>query len=366
MNRIFFDHQIFTEQNFGGISRYFKYIIDGISDSKEFDYKIGALYSNNYYLRNEKLPGQGKLFRPLFKTPEKIIKRNNSYTKFLIKQGNFDLFHATYYNPNFLKKLNKPLIVTVHDMTYEALPHLFATHDPLPYNKRLLVERADKIIAVSENTKKDLLKYLDVDKNKISVIHHGISLEDPIYETIENLPKKYVLFVGSRWAYKNFYLLADAFKQVASADPDLYFILAGGGPLSFGDSEHLRRNKILDKTIQISATDGQLNTLYKNARCFVYPSLYEGFGLPILEAFKNSCPVLLSNCSCFGEIAGNAAHYFDPQAIDSLIIELKQLLYNDSTRAELVELGKRKLADYTIDKCVAKTLDIYRSISSTV
>lgn len=362
MNRILFDHQIFTEQNLGGISRYFKHIIDGIKEIKEFDYKLGTLYSNNYYLRDEDLLLQSKLFRSLFKTPEKILKRNNSYTKFLIKQSNFDIFHATYYNPIFLKNLKKPLVVTVHDMTYEALPHLFTAHDPLPYNKRLLVERADKIIAISENTKNDLLKYLDIDENKIDIIHHGISTEQPKYEQIKNLPKRYILFVGTRVSYKNFYMLAEAFKILSEKDDDLSLVLAGGGELGLAEMEYLRRTDIIEKTMQISATDGELNTLYKNAICFVYPSLYEGFGLPILEAFKNNCPVLLSNCSCFPEVAGSAARYFEQQYLDSLVEELSLIIYDESIRLKMIELGKSRLVQFPIETCVEKTIETYKSL----
>lgn len=360
--KIFFDHQIFTEQSIGGISRYFKYLMDGIKYKQGINYKLGALYSNNYYIKHENLPLQNLFFKSLFKTYEKINKRNNSYTKHLIKQNNFDIFHATYYNPNFLKYLKKPLVVTVHDMTYEALPHLFPTTDPLPYYKRLLIERADKVIAISETTKQDLLKYTNITEAKITVIHHGISMEDATYEEIENLPSKYILFVGARWSYKNFYLLAEAFKTLSSKDPDLYLVLAGGGSLGFGENEYLRRNGISDKTIQISATDEQLNTLYKNALCFVYPSLYEGFGLPILEAFKNSCPVLLSDCSCFPEIAGNAARYFDHKSVNSLVSEIELILSHKNIRKDMIEAGERRLLKFPIAKCIDKTIDLYQSI----
>ena len=363
MTKVFYDHQIFTEQVFGGISRYFKYLIDGIKSTSDFDYKLGVLNSKNYYIRDEKQLLSQPLFQSLFKTQEKLIKRNNSYCKYLVKQNDFSICHPTYFNPYFLKYLKKPLVITVHDMTYEALPQYFPSADPLPYYKRLLMDKAEKIIAISETTKEDILKYSNINADKIEVIHHGIDFTPPEYENVPELPANYILFVGARWSYKNFHLVASAFKILSKKYPDLKLVLAGGGALSFGDSEFLLRNGILDKTIQISATDEQLNTIYKNAACFIYPSLYEGFGLPVLEAFKNGTPVLLSDCSCFKEIAGNAANYFDHQSLDALVIETEKQINNKTLAEELGAAGKVKLMEYPIEKCVSKTIDLYRSIS---
>jgi len=363
MLKVFYDHQIFTEQTYGGISRYFKYLIDGIKNTPDIDYLLGVLNSNNYYIRDEKQILSNSIFKPLFKTQEKLIKRNNSYSKYLVKKDDFSICHPTYFNPYFLKYLKKPLVITVHDMTYEALPQYFPSADPLPYFKRLMMDRAEKIIAISETTKADILKHSSIKENKIEVIHHGIDLNPSKYEHVPDLPEKYLLFVGARWSYKNFHMVADAFKILSVKHPDLKLVLAGGGSLTYGDSEFLMRNNILDKIVQISATDEQLNTLYKKAICFIYPSLYEGFGLPILEAFKNDCPVLLSDSSCFREIAGTAAHYFDPTSIDALTNKIEEIMENNTISLELINAGKKKLFDYPIEKCVSKTIDLYKSIS---
>ncbi|PTS95915.1 glycosyltransferase family 1 protein, partial [Pedobacter sp. HMWF019] len=282
--------------------------------------------------------------------------------KYLLKQNDFDIFHPTYFNPYFLKELKKPFVLTIHDMTYEALPEYFPASDPLPHYKRLLIERADKIIAISETTKTDIIKYLNTDPGKIEVIHHGIDNAASTYQTIAHLPETYVLFVGARWGYKNFYLLARAFKELSLKYPDLKLVLAGGGQLSFGDSEILVRLAIVDKVIQISVTDEELNTLYKKAICFIYPSLYEGFGLPILEAFKQGCPVLLSNSSCFKEIAGNAAKYFDCNSLQSLIHETELLITNPELRSKMAVEGYGKLTEYSMEKCLNKTINLYKAM----
>ena len=362
MLKILYDHQIFTEQVYGGISRYFKYLMDGITQSKDITYKLGVLRTNNYYIKDESQPLKSPIFNPLFKTQEKLVKRNNSYCKYLVKKNDFSILHPTYFNPYLLDSLKKPLIVTVHDMTYEALPQYFSSSDPLPYYKRLLMKKADKIIAISETTKADILKYSDIKENKIEVILHGIDLRTTEDAIMPNLPKQYILFVGARWSYKNFHLAAQAFKHMVHKHPNLKLILAGGGPLTYGDSEFLLRNNILNKTIQISANDAELNTLYKNAICLIFPSLYEGFGFPILEAFKNNCPVLLSDCSCFKEIAGDAALYFEHNSFESLTGQLGKIIESSTLREEMISSGKIKLSDYPIENCVSKTLNLYRSV----
>lgn len=362
MIKVLFDHQIFSEQKYGGISRYFKYLIDGIKQDEEVDYDLGLLRSNNYYIQGEHQLLKNRLFDRFFTTHAKLVKRSNSYSKYLLNKNNFSVFHPTYFDTYFLKHLKKPLVITVHDMTYEALPHYFSSTDALPFQKRLLMEKADRIIAISETTKKDILMYSNIKEEKVVVIHHGIENSQSEYEIVENLPEKYILFVGARWSYKNFYLLANAFKAIASKYPDLRLVLAGGGPLTFGDSEFLIRNNILEKTIQISATDKQLNTLYKNALCFIYPSLYEGFGLPILEAFKNGCPTLLSDCSCFREVAGDAAIYFDHLSLTALTSEIENLLDNKQLTTQLIAKGQARLNKFPIEKCISKTIDLYKTI----
>ncbi|RZJ49550.1 MAG: glycosyltransferase family 1 protein [Flavobacterium sp.] len=360
--KVLFDHQMFSRQRYGGISRYFANIYQSIQNSENIQANISVLHTKNHYIEN--FPGilNNWAGNVLLSKPSRNYKWNKQYSKYLVSKNNFDVFHPTYFNPYFLKHLKKPFVLTIHDMIYEALPHYFPSNDALPYHKRLLMERAEKIIAISEVTKVDILKYSNINEDKIQVIHHGIDLDNLNYQDVSNLPENYILFVGDREKYKNFHLLAEAFKAVSLKNPHIKLVLAGGGAITFGDSEFLRRHNILEKTIQISATDEQLNTIYKKAICFVYPSLYEGFGLPILEAFKNDCPVLLSNCSCFEEIARDAAQYFDGQSLPSLVSKLELIIESASTREKLVIKGREKLLAYPIDKCISKTIDVYKSI----
>ncbi|MEO6729196.1 MAG: glycosyltransferase family 1 protein, partial [Candidatus Dojkabacteria bacterium] len=306
MTKILFDHQKFSTQKYGGISRYFANIIEEIKENKNFDYQLGVLNSQNHYLENERQPLNNAFANRFLQTPygKRKYKLNEWYCKYLLKKNDFDVFHPTYYDSYFLKYLKKPLVTTIHDMTYERLPEYFWVMDALTTEKRLSIERADKIIAISETTKKDLLKYIDTDEKKVEVVYHGIDLETPLkFETVKDLPKHYLLFVGDRSGYKNFYLLLNAFEKLSKKNPDIHLVLTGGGKLVGADVEIITRLKLKNKVHHYNVTDEQLNFLYHNTLLFIYPSLHEGFGLPILEAYKAKCPILLSDTDCFKEIA---------------------------------------------------------------
>jgi len=368
MTKLFIDHQKFSTQKYGGISRYFANIIQGIKHSSDFTYQLGVMHSKNHYLKNEPLPIKGKLSDRVLNRNERYDYRlNQLYCKRLLEKNDFDVFHPTYYDPYFLKYLKKPLVVTIHDMTYERLPEYFWAQDPLTQQKRLNVERADAIIAISNTTRNDLLSFFDIDPAKVSVIYHGIDIETPLtLQSVPSLPEQYVLFVGDRSGYKNFYLFMNAMQQIMHRFPDLHVILTGGGKLEVADREFLHRLRLSERVRHINATDEQLNYLYQNAQLFVYPSLYEGFGLPILEAFKAGCPILLSDTECFREVATDAAVYFNPTSIDDLIYNLETLLNDSALKAQLVERGTRRLTDFPLQKSIDQTLDVYRAVANPV
>ena len=365
MIKILFDHQKFTTQKYGGISRYFANIIQYIEQTPDYKFDLGVLYSNNQYQKNPigllNQPWARKLFVP--KLNNQLYKINQYYSNYLIKKNNFDLLHPTYYDPYFIPALKKPLVITIHDMTYERLPEYFWAQDPLTYQKRLNIERADRIIAISETTRKDLLKYTAVDPKKIEVIYHGIDISTPLQvKSVANLPENYLLFVGDRSGYKNFYLFIDAFKELSEVYPDLHLVLTGGGSLGIADQELIKRLNLQNRITHRNVTDEELNYVYQQALLFIYPSLHEGFGLPILEAFKARCPVLLSDTECFREIGADATAFFNPHSANDLKNKIVELVTSIDLRKELVEKGLARLADFPIETSMQQTLDLYRSI----
>lgn len=365
MTKVFIDHQKFSTQKYGGISRYFANIIQGIKRTDNITYQLGVMHTKNHYIQNEPLPIKGNFSDRVLNGNQRYDYRlNQLYCKRLLEKSDFDVFHPTYYDPYFLKKLKKPLVITIHDMTYERLPEYFWAQDPLSQQKRLNIKRADAIITISNTTRKDLLSFFDVDPDKVSVIYHGIDAEIPLQiEPVDNLPEQYVLFVGDRSGYKNFYLFLNAIRQLAPRFPDLNVVLTGGGKLEIADREFIQRLGLTDRVRHINATDEQLSYLYQNAQLFVYPSLYEGFGLPILEAFKARCPMLLSDTECFREVAADAATYFKPTDIDDLINGLETTISNCELKAQLVEKGLKRLADFPLQQSIDQTLNVYKSLA---
>jgi len=365
MTKVLFDHQKFTTQRYGGISRYFANIIEEINKSEDFTSEVGLVYSQNHYLAGSNTSLDKYLAKPLKiqKVANTLYQINQAYSNRLVSQNKFDIFHPTYYDPYFLNHLKKPFVTTIHDMTYEKFPEYFWAQDPLTYQKRLHIEKADAIIAISETTKSDLMKYHQVDEKRVSVIYHGIDLDEPlVFTPVSNLPANYLLYVGDRSGYKNFYLFIDAFKKLSEKYPDLNVVLTGGGGLGIADQELLFRLKLTDKVKHVHVTDEQLNFLYQNAMLFVYPSLHEGFGLPILEAFKAKCPILLSNTPCFKEIAVDAVEYFEPHQMEDLSNKIESFLIDSSKRKILIEKGLQRLQDFSLDISIRKTLDLYKTL----
>jgi len=364
--KIFFDHQKFSTQKYGGISRYFANIIEEIKKTDGFEYLLGVLNSQNHYIKNEIQFLKNSPLSSILNSGSgmRSFKTNEWYCNYLLKQNNFDVFHPTYYNPYFIKNLKKPFVTTIHDMTYERLPEYFWVMDPLTTQKRLSVERADKIIAISETTKKDLLNYIDTDESKVEVIYHGIDIQIPlVFEEVPQLPQNFLLFVGDRSGYKNFYLLLNTFEKFSKKNPDFHLVLTGGGNLVGADVEIINRLKLKSKVHHYNVSDEQLNFLYSKAILFIYPSLHEGFGLPILEAFKAKCPILLSDTECFREIAQDGASYFSPYSEDDLITKIEQLISSKSNRQNLIENGSKRLLDFPIEKSVKETLALYKMLN---
>ena len=365
MTNVFIDHQKFSTQKYGGISRYFANIIQGIKRTDNIKYKLGVMHAKNHYIQNEPLPIKGNLSDMVLNRNDRYDYRlNELYCKRLLEKNDFDVFHPTYYDTYYIRQLKKPLVITIHDMTYERLPEYFWAQDPLTRQKRENILRADAIITISKTTRKDLLSFFDIDPAKVSIIYHGIDIETPLQvQPVADLPEQYVLFVGDRSGYKNFYLFLNAIHKLASQFPDLHVILAGGGKLEVADLEFIQRLKLKDRVRHIGATDEQLNYLYQQAQLFVYPSLYEGFGLPILEAFKARCPILLSDTECFREIADDAAVYFSPTNLDDLVDTLADTLDNTTQKARIVAKGTMRLKDFPLRKSIDETLDVYKSLS---
>jgi len=371
--KVLYDYQIFEAQNIGGISRYFSELLKRNPSSK-----LSLRYSDNFYLKNiffsscnflpkdheynlffpaVKIKGKKRLFKIYSKA---IRKKNNKIISIdMLKTSGFDLFHPTYYNPYFLEYLKcKPFVLTVYDMIHELLSQHFEhfKNDNTTIYKKNLIQKANKIIAISESTKKDLLKlYPELPEEKISVVH--LSSSFPPLE--QYVPKEnYILFTGSRSAYKNFINFIHAVAPLI-IKYDLRLICTGQ-PFNNIENQLLKNLKIIGRSITILASEEELVELYARANIFVFPSLYEGFGIPVLEAFATGCPAILSNTSSLPEVAADAAIYFDPYSIDDMRSQIDCVLRSSSLQNEMVQKGKERLKFFSWEKCADETIAVYR------
>lgn len=283
-----------------------------------------------------------------------------------MKTHQYDIVHPTHNNATEILPLigNRPLVVTVHDMTHELRPTSFPKTDPSSYRKRLFVERANRVIAISQCTKNDLVRLFQIDPAKVDVIHHGNSLTLPknADTIVLEHPERYVLYVGGRNGYKNFFTFAKAFAQIAAKDESLHMVCAGGGAFTANEMSELHQLGVADRCHQQWVTDDELAVLYHRALCFVYPSEYEGFGLPILEAYECGAPVICAQASCFPEIAADAAAYFSPFDAGELSTKMEGIIRSADTRNAMREAGRTRLADFSWKKTAEQTLETYLKV----
>ena len=359
--KILYDPKIFYLQKYGGISKYFINLCNKVKLSHDVKI-IAPIYTNSYL---DKVDNKNKL--TIFK-----LQKHYKYTRsasnlinnyFFSNYCSFkkpDLVHLTYFDRqvNFKKKFK--IIITVYDLIHEIYEKQFNFKYPKNF-KLNYINIADHIICISENTKKDLIKYYKVDEKKITVTHLGVNSEKS-YKKIENicLKKPYLLFVGDRNNYKNFDKFILSFSKSEKLKKDFNIICFGGGAASLKEKSRLQDLKIEIENIKfIEGDELELNYIYKEAKAYICPSLYEGFGLTILEAMNMNCPVLCGNTSSLPEVGGDAVVYFDPHNVDDIKYKIESVVYSDSKILELrnnmIEHVKKFDWKYTVEK----TLKVY-------
>lgn len=351
--KILYDYQIFSIEKYGGISRYFCELMKSINNI------LPIVISNNYYL------GKTNLSYLKFGTNNLFFKKylsffNKLYTLNQIRNLKFDIYHPTYYNSYLFKKIKKPIVVTIHDMIHENFSDLVDSNDPTIKRKALMAKRATRIIAVSENTKKDIIQTYGISPKKIDVVYHGDSFSDINLDICVNydIPERYILYTGKRRGYKNFDNFILAVKKFVLNDSELFVVCAGGGSFNKYELELFKKLGLLDRIVHKECSDQLLKILYSKSLFFIYPSMYEGFGIPLLEAMSSDTAILCSNTSCFPEVAGDCAIYFDPYSISDIQKKINYALNNKLTKYK--ELGKHRLLFFTWEKTIENTQNTYK------
>ena len=341
-------------QKYGGVTRYFFEVISHLKNMG-VNVKVSCFCNKSYYFKDE-LGTVGSW------ADNKWISKALTFISMLksiseMRKG-FDIIHPTEYKPYMLGHYSGKLVVTVHDLMHEngkggtkAVNHL--------KHKSKIIRAADRIIAISECTKRDLLYYYpEINPENIDVIYHGTSMQPDAHHGKGILPdEKYILYVGGRGNRKNFFSFVKAMNFILKRDKDLKILCVGGGGFNKKELELMGDN--FSKFEQVNLNDNELADAYFNAQCFVFPSEYEGFGIPILEAFANNCPVVLSNASCFPEIASNAGEYFNPYDYQDMAEKIYNVINNNSLRNNLISKGRERLKNFSWDKTARETLECY-------
>lgn len=363
---IAYDYQIFSSQVYGGISRYFVELIRHLNRRENIEIKIIApLYINSYAreLDNGIVSG---VYIPRFPKTARLIKLFSQITSpWSVSRFSPDIVHETYYSYKPLISSEKvKTVITVYDMIHERLSKFFPYGDKTHLIKQQAVKRADHVICISETTKQDLIEILGIDQSKISVVHLGFDLTVTSEETDRRcFSEPYLLYVGDREGYKNFARFLTAY----SINQNLYkyykIICFGGGKFKQTEQQ-LCKNLGLspNSVLYFEGSDTTLAQLYRHAAALVYPSLYEGFGIPPLEAMSYGCPVICSSGGSIPEVVGDAGSFFDPYNEDSMAHAIEQVVLSQEYSETLRVLGTQRIARFSWDICAQKTNQVYDSL----
>ncbi len=363
---ILYDHQAFTGMTYGGVTRYFYELMNAYSTRPGIDFELSLQFSNNEYLDKASFSQHHRYGFSQWRNVSRLASVvNRMYSSQRVRRGDFTVFHPTYFHNYFLENLGKkPLVVTFHDATSERYGKQFPdVGEHLTAAKKIQLARADRIIAVSEFSKQEILRFFPVDERKIEVIHLGTSFGQR-HAHVPTVPgtHPYLLFVGKRGLYKNFDGFFRALRPLWQQHPNLHLICAGGGAFTKEEKVQFRAAGVEQRIHHRTITDLSLYELYHHAEAFVFPSLNEGFGIPVLEAFGAGCPAVLSNHSSLPEVGGDAALYFDPKEPDSITTSLEKVLTDSTLRKQLRQRGTERLANFSWQKTADKTQDLYRQL----
>ena len=360
--QLVFDHQVFSWQRHGGISRYFCEVAERLAGYEGCDVTVLAPVYANAYLA--KLPSSivaGRHVPPIRYTARVRQLLNGVLARGWLATARPDVVHETYFARRPVAPRRAACVVTVFDMIHERFPQYFAPTDSTAARKAAAVRRADRVICISENTRRDLLERVRVDPERVSVVHLAGAPVPAVRPARPVVDGAYLLYVGTRAGYKNFDGLLRAVAGSLSLRGAVRVVAFGGGPMGAAERARVRELGLDEETVvHVGGDDAALDAAYTYAAALVYPSRYEGFGIPPLEAMARGCPVVCGANSSLPEVVGDAAELCDADEPESIAAAIERVLGSAARADELRALGRTRSARFTWDKCARASYGVYR------
>ena len=358
-----FDDQIFQAQARGGISKYFVELIERLPEHG-IEPVLLSTHTRNLHLIESGLVPAAPVPRPLRAQAEWISWRLTGRPRTTPHPTPpIDIMHHTFTLASYLRAWRGPRVVTVFDMTPELFPQYFRWGNP-HFAKRRYVEKSDAVISITQNTADDLYRLYSEDlRQKTHVIPFGVG--EQFFETCPDrlaLPERYLLFVGVRAGYKDFPSALAAYSILAADDPGLELVVVGGGKFSERETAAIVATGRGSRVVKLNPTDRDMPQVYRRALAFVFPSIYEGFGLPTLESLAAGTPAVLADASCSREVGGDAALYFPPGDVVGLVVQLRKAM-SPSGVSRAQATGPTRAREFSWDRLAAETAELYRSLA---
>ncbi|MVT09270.1 glycosyltransferase family 4 protein [Chitinophaga tropicalis] len=342
---------------------------------------------HNYYLYAPKLTGMynASVYANMHSVlPQKLLHRwfrsawRSKYVVGELVQKNMDIYHGLSHEVPFgIHESGVKSVVTMHDLIFERYPGQYNPIDVMTYRRKAkyACEHADKVIAISEQTRQDIIHYYKTPAEKIVVAYQscdeafGKVSEDAAIEAMKSryrLPPVYFLYVGSIIERKNLLGILNAMLQL-KGEVDIPLVVLGGGStykkkVKAFIEQHDLKDRVIWLNEQARIVDADVPLLYQGAEALIYPSIFEGFGIPILEALWSRTPVITSAGSCFGETAGDAALYIDPLQPGTLAEAMRRIASDKALATDMKEKGWVHAQLFTREKCAAEVMKVYESL----
>ncbi len=308
----------------------------------------------------------------------------SSWVKSDLKKEGVNLYHGLSHEiPMGIEKTGIKTVVTIHDLIFERYPDQYKPVDVQIYRRKFkyACQNADRIIAISQQTRRDIMELYGTPEEKISICYqscneafaHQVTEEEKErIRNVYNLPPRFFLYVGSIIERKNLLTICKALARIKQERIPL--VVIGTGDYYMNRVKQYVRDNFLEnlviflsdqpttKNLPSFRNAADFPAIYQQALCMIYPSIYEGFGIPVLEALWSKLPVITSNLSCLPETGGDAALYVDPGSVDEMADAMLKIVRHQSVREEMINKGVLHAAHFTRRACAAKVMEVYQPL----